>query len=235
MELRRKPFIERQPMDIKLIVFDLDGTLVKYENSRWYGSWDAIGYAAGLKREFDQLTAYYLPRLELYEEWINANARLLKGMPIKRIEKQIFPPPYSKGVKDTLPKIRGRFRTVIISSGVDFIAEKVKNDLGIEYCFSNRVLRRDGVFTGEAVCDVPLFKKLDILKRMIVELGISLGEVCAIGDNENDIPVLRSVGLGIAFEPRAEEVRAASKFSITDFHQLIEILDLENDTKVLGI
>ncbi|MEA3432871.1 MAG: HAD family phosphatase [candidate division WOR-3 bacterium] len=212
-------------MRIKLIVFDLDGTLVKYENSQWYGSWDAIGYAAGLKRAFDQLTAYYLPRLELYEEWVNANARLLKGISVKRIEKQIFPPPYSKGVKDILPKLRRRFRTVIISSGVDLIAERVKSDLGIEYCFSNRVLRRDGVFTGEAVCDVPLFKKLDILKEIIEKHDISLGEVCAVGDNENDIPVLRSVGLGIAFEPRAEEVRTASRFSITDFCQLPEILE----------
>jgi phosphoserine phosphatase len=212
----------------KLIVFDLDGTLVKYENSLWYGSWDAIGYAAGLKKEFDLLTSYYLPRLELYEEWVNANARLLKGISVEKIERKIFPPPYSKGVKDVLPKLRKRYRTMIISSGVDIIAERVMSELGIDCCLSNRLLRRDGVFTGEAACDVPLFKKLDILREKIEKLGISLEEVCAIGDNENDIPVLRSVVLGIAFEPRTEEVRAASRFSITDFRQLPGILGVEN-------
>lgn len=215
-------------MDIKLIVFDLDGTLVKYEKSRWYGSWDAVGYAAGLKGEFDQLTAYYLPRLELYKEWARANARLLKGVSVKGIEEKIFPPPYSNGAKDAIPMLARIYKTLILSSGIDLIAERVKGELGIEYCISNRLLRRNGVFTGEAVCDVPLERKLDILKGMIARHGISLREVCAVGDNENDIPVLKAVGLGVAFEPRTEGVKATSRFSITDFRQLPQILDSEN-------
>ncbi|MCK4595340.1 HAD family phosphatase [candidate division WOR-3 bacterium] len=207
-------------MKIRLIVFDLDGTLVKYENSLWYGSWDAVGYAAGIKREFDKLTSYYLQRLELYEDWASANAKLLKGISVDCITKKIFPPPYSKGVKEVLPELTKKYRTMILSSGVDLVAKRVKEELGIEVSLSNRLLRSNGLFTGEVVCDVPLFKKLDILKDEIDKLGISLDEVCSVGDNENDIPVLRSVGLGIAFEPRTEKVRDAARFCINDFRQL---------------
>ncbi len=212
-------------MDIKLIVFDLDGTLVKYENSLWYGSWDAIGYAAGLKGEFDRLTSYYLPRLELYEDWAEANAMVLKDVSVKMIEEKIFPPPYSKGVKKTLPLLTGRYKTMILSSGVDLVAERVREELGIDFAISNRLLRENGVFTGEAACDVPLEKKVDVLKVKIEGMGISLKDICAVGDNENDIPLLRSCGIGIAFEPRTENVKNASKYIINDFKQILDILN----------
>lgn len=211
-------------MDIRLIVFDLDGTLVKYENSLWYGSWDAIGYAAGLKEEFDSLTSYYLPRVELYEEWANANARLLRGLSVKDVEKRVFPPPYSRGVKETVPLLAKEYKTMILSSGADMVAERVCKELGIESFISNRLLKKDGLFTGSAVCDVPLEGKIDKLREITREFGIPLSDVCAVGDNENDIEMLCSVGLGIAFEPRTDQVRKSAKFVIDDFHEMLEIL-----------
>ncbi len=211
-------------MGIKLIVFDLDGTLVKYENSIWYGSWDAVGYAAGLKSEFDELTAYYLSRLDLYEDWVRANAELLRGTSVQEIEKKIFPPPYSRGVWEVMPILTHRYKTMILSSGVDIVADRVRDELGIELCLSNRLLRSDGLFTGKAICRVPLQHKLKILREEVERLQINLDEVCAVGDNENDISVLRSVGLGVAFEPRTEEVSEAAKVSIEDFRELPDVL-----------
>jgi phosphoserine phosphatase len=71
-------------MTIKAVIFDMDGTLVQYDGP-FQSSWDAIGYAAGLKEQWDRLMEHYFPQRGLYWEWIDANAQLLKGLSAEKI------------------------------------------------------------------------------------------------------------------------------------------------------
>ncbi len=41
-------------------------------------------------------------------------------------------------------------------------------------------------------------------------LGISAEEICAVGDDVNDIPMIRGAGLGVAMGNAAESVKAAA-------------------------
>jgi hydroxymethylpyrimidine pyrophosphatase-like HAD family hydrolase len=43
-------------------------------------------------------------------------------------------------------------------------------------------------------------------------LGISVDEVMALGDEENDLPMIEYAGLGVAMENAVPEVKAVSKF-----------------------
>ncbi|MBC7093134.1 hypothetical protein H5T53_03895, partial [Candidatus Bipolaricaulota bacterium] len=44
---------------IRAVLFDLDGTLVRYQGVAFESSWGAIGIAAGVGREWDALLARY--------------------------------------------------------------------------------------------------------------------------------------------------------------------------------
>ena len=52
--------------------------------------------------------------------------------------------------------------------------------------------------------------KLPVAQEILRERGLSPEQVCYIGDELTDLPVIRFVGLGVAVADAAEEVRAAA-------------------------
>jgi YrbI family 3-deoxy-D-manno-octulosonate 8-phosphate phosphatase len=54
--------------------------------------------------------------------------------------------------------------------------------------------------------------KLPVAKEVIAELGLSPEQVCQIGDDLTDLPVMRYAGLGVAVADAAAEVREAASY-----------------------
>jgi phosphoserine phosphatase len=209
---------------IKAVIFDMDGTLVQYDGP-FQSGWDAIGYAAGLKEEWDRLMEHYFPQKELYWEWTAANARLLRGIPTQKILKTVLPPPYTPGVRETMAKLKKKYRLGILTSGLDFIAEYIQEDLGMDFYLANGLKVHDGVFTGECEQRVFLWSKDRHLRELCQREGLDPKEVCFVGDHLNDISVMRSVGLAIAFAPKDAELIKAAAAHTNDFQQIPKLIE----------
>lgn len=52
--------------------------------------------------------------------------------------------------------------------------------------------------------------KWSAVSRLASEWGIEAAEICAVGDDVNDIPMLRGAGLGVAMGNACDEVKAAA-------------------------
>ena len=52
--------------------------------------------------------------------------------------------------------------------------------------------------------------KWSAVRRLAGQWGIADGEICAVGDDVNDIPMIRSAGLGVAMGNAVPEVLAAA-------------------------
>jgi 3-deoxy-D-manno-octulosonate 8-phosphate phosphatase (KDO 8-P phosphatase) len=57
--------------------------------------------------------------------------------------------------------------------------------------------------------------KLAATRQILAELGVSLQQVCYIGDDFLDLPVVRAVGLGVAVADAAAELRRAARYVTT--------------------
>jgi len=214
-----------KPKHIGAVIFDLDGTLVRYQGVEFESSWGAIGAAAGVKGEWDRLLTQYFPRPDAYAEWMSQNARLLAGVPVEQVAKKILPPPYATGVREAIYKLRKHYLLGILSSGVDLVAEYVRKDLGFKFAVANRLLVHDGSFTGETETIVHLWKKADVMRQTVLRIGLPLSEICYVGDHVNDIPVMDLVGLSIAFNPKAAELEEVADYvtrSFADIPMLVE-------------
>jgi len=58
----------------------------------------------------------------------------------------------------------------------------------------------------------PEVSKNNALKMIAADLGIAAEEIVAIGDNHNDLGMLRLAGLGVAMDNAHEEVKAAADY-----------------------
>jgi 3-deoxy-D-manno-octulosonate 8-phosphate phosphatase (KDO 8-P phosphatase) len=57
--------------------------------------------------------------------------------------------------------------------------------------------------------------KLPATQEIIASLGLSLSQVCYIGDDLPDLPAVRAVGLGVAVADACSELREAAHFVTT--------------------
>jgi YrbI family 3-deoxy-D-manno-octulosonate 8-phosphate phosphatase len=58
-------------------------------------------------------------------------------------------------------------------------------------------------------------EKLPAVRQILTDLNLSPGQVCYVGDDLPDLPVLSTVGLAVAVADACEEIRAAAHFTTT--------------------
>jgi phosphoserine phosphatase len=104
--------------------------------------------------------------------------------------------------------------TMLASGGFDYYTTRIKSRLNFDEERSNKLETKDGFLTGKVIPPIlDKHAKLQALKDGCQKLGISAGEVMAIGDGANDLPMLLEAGLGVAYHAKPA-VRAAAHFRL---------------------
>jgi len=202
------------------IVFDMDGTLVRYSGAKFESSWGALAAAAGVHEASLALFEEFFPRRDAYAEWVARDAALLEGVEVDTVDRQLFPAPYAAGVRSAVDRLKGRFVLGILSSGVDRVANRVKEDLGLDFARANHLEVVSGRFTGRSETRVELWEKEKAFERVLDEHRLDASQVCYVGDHVNDLPVMREAALAIAANPKDDRVRDAADHVIEDFSDL---------------
>ena len=95
------------------------------------------------------------------------------------------------------------YRVAILSGGFTYFAERLGEQLGMDYVFANELGVRDGKVTGEVVGEIVDERmKAEHLRRLADAERIRLEQVIAVGDGANDLPMLSIAGLGVAFRAK---------------------------------
>lgn len=192
--------------DIKLIVSDMDSTLINIECI------DEIAAGAGLKQQVSEITERAM-RGELdFEQSLRARVALLKGLPeshLNEVYDHILQ--LNDGAEYLLKECqKHHIRFVLVSGGFTFFTDKLKKRLNFAHAYANVLAIVDGKLTGE-VCGkvIDSQAKKDILLAHQAELKAAAHQVIAIGDGANDIPMLQAAGLGIAYHAKPKTQEAA--------------------------
>ncbi|MEM3852085.1 MAG: phosphoserine phosphatase SerB [Methanomassiliicoccales archaeon] len=179
----------------KLIVFDMDSTLVKGETL------EEIAVRFGLKREMKRITESAM-RGELdYVSSLKKRVSMLSGMPVSVLDSVLETLELTPGAEEVVSTLKAMgYKIALVSGGFSIFTDWMKQKLGLDYAFGNRLEVKDGVLTGgleEPVIDAR--GKQRIIEEIRLAEHIAAEEVVVVGDGANDRVMVENAGLGIAF------------------------------------
>lgn len=196
--------------DKKLIVMDMDSTLIQVEVI------DELAKEAGIGEAVASITQRAMNGELNFNESLRERVGLLKGLPVSVLKTVYDRIPFTLGAEDLLSILQKcGYKTGVLSGGFDYFTSRVQTVLHLDYAYSNRLEIENGFLTGRVVGEIVNGdKKAALLEEIATREGISLDQVIAIGDGANDLPMIGKAGLGIAFNAKPA-VRAAARCSLT--------------------
>jgi phosphoserine phosphatase len=190
---------------MRLIVMDVDSTLIQGEVI------EMLADHAGCLSKVAEVTEAAM-RGELdFEESLRERVALLEGLDASALDtvyESVMLAPGARTLVRTLKRLGYRF--AIVSGGFTQITDRIAADLDIDFAAANELEVVDGRLTGRIVGPVvDRAGKAAALRRFAAEAGVPTAATIAIGDGANDLDMLSSAGLGIAFNAKPVVQQAA--------------------------
>jgi phosphoserine phosphatase len=126
---------------------------------------------------------------------------------------------------------KARFKLVAISTGLQFMADRARKELGFDYAVSNKLLSYKGKLTGGVHINLEHGAKHRILHQIFKRFGVKPSETISVGDSEGDIPLAKECGYSIAFNSSSKELSMVVDYSCKtrDFEEVYrQILSINN-------
>jgi len=207
----------------KLLISDMDGTIIENETlndiANFLGKGDQVKQITdlGLKGRLDFSTS------------LENRVHLLKGLRLSSLEEAKRIVTFKKGAKKLFKVLKdNNYTTVLVSGGFKPITTYVQKYLAIDYEYSNTFGIIGDLFDGTT--NGPVINanyKEKIVNKLMKSFNLKKNQTVGIGDAANDMNMLMSVGLPIAF--KAQDIVRAN------FENQINNTDLTSILYFLGI
>lgn len=185
-------------MAIRVVFFDCDGTLTKVKSS-----WEYVHRRLNIwDNRADEYQALFREGKITYDEFCRRDALLWRGLNIADVVEIIKEIPYQEGAGETVATLKGMgIFTVILSTGLSFLVNRVGDNLGVHMSLSNDLLVEGGVLTGGTKINVRYNKKGYWVNKVLKERGLNRLTSCAVGDGEGDKDMFDAVNISIMYGP----------------------------------
>lgn len=198
---------DRKLTDFGLVVMDMDSTVITIECI------DELADIHGIKPQIAAITAATMRGEIYFAESLRRRVALLTGLEATALshvydERLTLTP----GVEIMLQTMKAaQLKTLLVTGGFSFFAERLKIRLGIDYIASNEVEIVAGRLTGKirGIMFSP-DAKADIMDSVRQDLGLEKRQVIAIGDGANDIKMMVQASVSIAYKAKPIVQRQAT-------------------------
>ena len=228
---RLRQALDRAPIDIalqaresrrkRLLVADMESTIIVNEMV------DELADYLGIRPQIADITARAMAGELPFRQALRDRTELLGGLEVNLLfaaRRRIRLMPGAETLVRTMSAAGAH--TALVTGGYDVYAIWVRDRLGFSECHANRLILAAGVVTGDL--EEPILGRIakrEHLAEIAARNDISPDETLAVGDGANDVDMLTTAGLGVAFRAKPT-VRAAAHVTI-DHGALTALLYLQ--------
>ncbi len=206
----------------KVIIFDLDGTLIERESS-----WETLHrYFDVTDRDVNaNLDAFVNGHIN-YEKWMELDIALWKTKDpnLSHVHDAFSEIEIPTETKAAITRLKNEgVKIYIVSSGIDVLAELIGLQLGVDGVYSNTLDSDDnGVLTGSGTCAVDPLQKHEAVEDIAAREGVPLSDIACVGDTKYDISMFKGVGGKFALNPKHQELIDAADASFYNIGNLVD-------------
>lgn len=190
----------------RLVVFDMDSTLITQEVIDLLAA--TIRDPPDLAGKVADITHRAMLGELQFESAFRERVALLKGLPETIFTELRSVLDVTNGVRPLIRALKSLgVRTAVLSGGFQPLTSWLASELGIDYAHANDVVIEDGKLTGEVKgIIVGKERKAELLQEIAKKEGVGLAQVVAVGDGANDLQMMATAGLGVAWnaKPRVQ-------------------------------
>lgn len=194
----------------RLVCFDMDSTLIETEVI------DELADRAGVGPQVRAITESAMRGEIDFCESFTRRVALLKGLDESVMQDIAENLPITEGLDRMMNVLkRAGYKTAILSGGFTYFGNYLKQKYGFDYVYANELEIVDGKLSGRYLGDIVDGKRKAELLRLIAQVeNVDIAQTIAVGDGANDLPMLSTAGLGIAFHAKPK-VKQTAKQSIS--------------------
>lgn len=183
----------------RIVMLDVDSTLIEGEMV------DLLAAEAGRYHEVAEITRQAMEGRIGFEEALRRRVRLLAGLDeaaVDRVRAKISLVPGARTFVRTLKRLG--YTVAAVSGGFHVFLDDLTRDLNLDYAEANTLEISNGLLTGELVGRVvDRRRKATALREVAEAEGVPLDQTIAVGDGANDLDLLATAGMGIAYNARS--------------------------------
>jgi phosphoserine phosphatase len=209
----------------RLVMLDMDSTLIVQEVI------DLLAAKAGVAEEVSAITQKAMAGEMDFAQSLQARVSLLAGLNesiLSAVRSEIT---LTQGAKKLIQTLHLKGHKVgVVSGGFIDVIEPILKDLKIDFYRANKLQILNGELTGKLEGEIiDRAAKLKALVEFAKNEGVQMSQTVAIGDGANDLDMIESAGLGVAFNAKPKvAAAAATTISGSDLSAVLLLMGLSN-------
>ena len=203
-----------------LAIFDVEGVLYDAEYL------PVLAEKLNKEKEIWEITKQGIEGRIDWEQGLKERVKLLRGLDYETCLEVANSLPIMTGAKEACQTLKDAgWKLMAVSGGFTIITDRLKQELHLDYVFSNELIFKDNILD-----DVIVYVNADKAKSAIIKItewNERKEDVTVVVDGANDVKLFDVSGLGIAF--RAQDMVKDLATVTLDEKDLSKIIDIINN------